>query len=107
MRDKKNGVYVDAGLLRDHVSKLRERKKTASKLYSKVVSMRNSDDLSNAYRYTSILRDIERLVEYFDRMALLLDEMSDDAVEVSHKIGGMLQEDAENTRRVLSKNFML
>ena len=100
-------MYIDTGLLRDHVSKLRENKKTAIRLYEKVLDMRRADDPTISYRYTSVLREIEQLIEYFDRMALLLDNVADDAIELSQKLGNSIQQSTGNTRRTISKHFLL
>ena len=107
MRHNKDGVFVNTGLLRDHVYKLRERKKTATRLYEKVAGMRRLDDPTVSYRYNSILREIEQLIEYFDRMAVLLDNVESDAVELSQNIRDLMQEGIEETHRKTSENFML
>ena len=100
-------MFVDTGLLRDHVSKLREKRKTAIRLYESVLDIKNADLPACDYRYRTILRDIEQLIEYFDRMADLLSNVSDDAVELSQKIGNLIQDDADNTRYIVNDNFML
>lgn len=102
----KGGLFVDTGLLRDHVSKLRERKKTATRLYETVVAMKRMDDPGVAHRYNSVLREIQQLIEYFDRMAALLDNVSDDAVELSHRIESLLENSTDYTRRTISENFL-
>ena len=103
----RDDLFVDTELLRDHVSKLREKKKIATKLYENVRGMRRSDEPENAYRYNSLLREIEQLIEYFDRMAAYLSDMSDDAVELSRKMGNLIEENTEYTRYIISDNYML
>ena len=102
-----DGLFVDTGLLRDHVSKLHERKKTATRLYESVRSMRRADDPAFAYKYDSILQNIEQLIEYFTRMASALDKIEGDATELSQKIGRLIEEDTDDTRHTISNNFML
>lgn len=104
---KKEHTFVDTGLLRDHVSKLRQQKKIASRLYENVAAMKRLSDPSVAYQYNSILRDIQQMIDYFDRMAKELDHIGDEAVELSHRIGKIIEESTERTRSTTSKNFML
>ena len=105
-RRSKDGLFVDTRLLRDHVDKLREKKKTATRLYENVIGMKRADDPAMSYRYEPVLRDINQLIEYFDRMALLLSNVSDDAIELSHKIGAIIEEGTEYTRHTVSNNFL-
>lgn len=103
----KNSLFVDTGLLRDHVSKLREEKKLAIRLYENVAAMKRVSDPTISYQYNPILRDIEELMEYFGRMANLLDSIADDAIQLSHEIGALIEDNTELTRQVTSNNFML
>ncbi len=106
-RYSSDGLFVDTRLLRDHVSKLREKKKTATRLYESVKGMRRADDPESAYRYRAILQEIDTLIEYFGRMAALLDNVGDDAVELSHKIQKIFEDGADYTRYTISENFLL
>ena len=106
-RHSRNEFFVDTGLLRDHVSKLREQKKTASRLYNSVVAMKNCSDPSAAYAYNSLLRDLEKLTTYFDRMAKVLAEAGDDTVHLSHEIGEMIQDDTMQARHNIMRSYML
>lgn len=103
----KNGVFVDTGLLRDHVSKLREERKTAIKLYDSVAAMRNCCDPVDAYKYGSVLHDIEQLIEYLTKMSKLLDRASDGAARLSHELGERIEGETERTYHVSSRAFML
>ena len=102
-----NGLFVDTRFLRDHVAKLREDRKLASRLYDQVAAMKRCSDPSSAYQYDAILRDIDQLEEYFRRMASFLDHVDDEAVRLSHELGERIEDDTENTRRTASGNFML
>ena len=103
----RDDFFVDTGLLRDHVSKLREQRKIASRLYANVLAMRNCSDPSVSYRYNSLLRDIERLIEYLDRMAQVLSATGDDAIMVSRKLGNLIYDDTIETRRKVSSSINL
>ena len=107
MSRDKNGLFVDTGLLRDHVSKLREEKKVAARLYENVAAMKNVSDPTVSYQYDPVLRDIEQLMEYFGRMANLLDHIVDDAVQLSLVLSTLVEDDTELTRRIASHAFML
>ena len=102
-----NGLFVDTGLLRDHVSKLREERKLACKLYDTVAAMRKMSDPSLVPQYNRILRDVEQLIEYFGRMADLLSKTSDEAVQLSRQIGTLIQDETEYAHHVTNQNIML
>jgi len=93
--------------LRDHISKLREERKLAARLYENVLAMKRCSDPAAAYQYDPILRDIDQLEEYFQRMASFLAEVEDEAVRLSNKLGRMIDEDTDSTRRTTSGTFML
>lgn len=106
-RLKRDHTYVDTGYLRDHVSKLREERKIAVRLYDNVAAMKRCDDPNKAYQYNSILRDINQMIQYFDRMSSILSNVCDDAVHLSHELGNIIENDTERTRRITSDTFML
>ncbi len=101
------GTFVDTGLLRDHVSKLRREKNIVSELYANVRAMRNLSDPTISYQYNSILRDIEQMIEYFERMASVLAHVDDEAVQLSLELRNLIESDTENTHRTISKTIML
>ena len=103
----KNGLFVDVGLLRDHISKLREEKKLAQRLYDNVVAMRNYGDPSMYGQYRAVLRDVEQLIEYFDRMAKVLSDAEVEAVRLSRTVGARIKEDTDRVRHTSSHAFML
>ena len=103
----KNGLFVDTRFLRDHVSKLREEKKLASRLYEQVAAMKRCCDPAVSYQLDPILRDVNQLVEYFDKMAKVLDHVDDEAVRLSNELGEIIQDDTENLRRTTSDSYML
>ena len=102
-----SGLFVDTGLLRDHVSKLRNEKKIASQLYANTVAMKGLDVQNSSYQYDLILRDIDQLVVYFKKMADLLDHVDDEAVQLSRMVGGMIENDSERIQKIVSNTFML
>ena len=101
------GTFIDTGLLRDHVSKLRSEKKIAVQLRESIVAMRNSSDGTNYASYNSALRDVNQLIEYLDRMARLLAEAECQATQISYETARQIDENIAETRRVSSGTFML
>ena len=99
--------YVDMCLLRDHISRLRERRKTAGRLYANVREMRKYSSPDDAYKYNSLLRDIERMIAYFEKMEKVLCSAADEAEYLSRKVGHMIEEDTFRSRRVVKNTFML
>lgn len=106
-KDDHNGLFVDTGLLRDHVSILREEKKLAYRLYENVAVMKAAADPVIAYRYDSVLRDIKQMIEYFDKMAKLLTNVGDEAVRLSNELGNMIQDSTDVSQQMISEKFVL
>ena len=102
-----NGVYVDIGLLRDHISKLREEKKLASRLYENVAAMKMAADPTDDYLYDSLLCDIEQMIEYFNAMATHLAHIDDEAVQLSHELRSIIKDSAELSHHITFENYML
>ena len=102
-----NHLFVDTRFLRDHTSKLREEKKWASQLYDSVAAMKSCSDPAVSYQYTPILGDIAQLIEYFERMAKLLDHINDEAVQLSNELGELIEEDTSSTHHTSSTIYML
>lgn len=101
------GLYVDIGLLRDHISKLWEEKKLVSRLYESVAAMKASADPMVAYRYDSVLRDIKQMIEYFNAMADLLDHIDDEAVQLGYELRGIIEDSTDLSQRITAENFVL
>lgn len=102
-----NTLFVDTGFLRDHVSRLREQKKLASRLYENVAAMKRVDDPTVAYKYDPVLRDISKLIDYFGRMADFLSNVDDDAVQLNDKLEALLRDSTEDTKGAINNTFML
>lgn len=102
-----NGLYVDTGLLRDHVSKLREEEKLATRLYENIVDMKVAADPMETYQYDSLLRDIEQMISYFNAMANLLAHIADEAVQLSHELRGMIKDSTDLSQSITEKIFVL
>lgn len=103
----KNSTFVDTGLLRDHISKLDVQKRLASDLYECIETMKKLCDPTVAYQYDSILRDAERLLQYFTKMVVTLDHIEYEANRMSIAIRTAIDDDAEATHRKTSENLML
>ena len=106
-KDYRNGLYVDTGLLRDHVSKLREEKKLASRLYENVVVMKAMADPMESYRYDAVLRDVAQLIEYFDAMAKQLAHVEDEAVRLSDSLRGIIEDSTALSQRITDAEILL
>ena len=103
----KNGLYVDTGLLRNHISKLQEEKKLASKLYNNIAAMKSMADPAVAYQYDSALRDAAKMIEYFQAMAKKLAEVDEEAIMLSRDVRGMIENSTELNQSIVSKEIML
>jgi hypothetical protein len=106
-RSNSDGVFVDTGYLRDHISNLRNERKIALELYNTVKDMKANCDPSTAYQYDLILRDINQLVSYFESMARSLSHIDDQATQLSFTISDLIEDDTENTRRTASNAIHL
>ena len=102
-----NGTFVDTGLLRDHVSKLRSEKRIASQLRDSIVAMRNSSDGTAYGSYNSVLRDVNQLIDYLERMARLFDEAEGQAARISYETAREIDRNIAETLRTSSNSFML
>ncbi|MBQ6825010.1 MAG: hypothetical protein IJP27_10175 [Clostridia bacterium] len=98
---------MDTGMLRDHVSKLRQKKRIAIELYENVAMMRTLSDPALAYQYTSILSDIQKMIDYFTRMPDALAQIEDEATLLSQDVGGIIETHTEDVRRAVSSSFAL
>ena len=102
-----SGLHVDTGLLRDHVSKLREEKKLASRLYENVAAMKFFADPMVADRYGLLLQDINQMIEYFCRMANQLASVGDEAVQLSQELKGLIEDSTDLTQHITTESFAL
>ena len=105
--NSKSSAYVDTGLLRDHISKLREEKKFVSQLYENVMAMKIVADPTECYKYDSVLRDIEQMIGYFNAMVKELAHIDDGAVQLSYGLRSIIKDSEELTQRIITENFML
>jgi hypothetical protein len=102
----RNGLLVDTGYLRDHVSKLNDEKHRAIKLYNNLIALKQYCDPTIDDRCDIIIRDAKQLIEYFSTMSSVLRRVEDEADWISHKMGVTIEEDTYHTYHS-SKNFML
>lgn len=102
----KNGLFIDVELLRDHIYKLREEKKIVERLYDSVMAMKSCSD-SMYGQENVVLCEIDHLLEYFARMINVLENAETEAIQLSHIIGGKIEEDTEQARRISLRSFML
>lgn len=102
-----NGLYVDTGLLRDHISKLQKEKNLASRLYENIVAMKTVADPMEAHQYDLVLRDIERIIKYFNAMDSQLTHIVDEAVQLSNELRGIIVDSTDLSQRIAAENFAL
>lgn len=107
MRNKHDGLFIDTGLLRDHVSKLNSQRKIAERLRYNLQAMRRAADPETSNQYKAVLRDVDRLCEYLTRMARVLNNTGDEAVMLSREMAALLIDDTEHIRQVSSNTLML
>ena len=98
---------MDIGLLRDHISKLQEEKKLASRLYESIAGMKTVADPVMACQYDSVLCDIERMIEYFHAMSEQLAFIADEAVQLSYELRGMIADSTYLSQHITAENFVL
>ena len=69
--------------------------------------MKRLSEPAEAYKYNSILRDVEQMVNYFSRMVTVFDQIEYEALGASRKIAAIIDNDTDRTRHINSKTFML
>ena len=69
--------------------------------------MRNCCDPADASKYSSILRDIDRLIRYLDKMADVLSDAEYDAQRLSDKLGALIEHDTAVARHEINRSLML
>ena len=102
-----DGIFVNTGFLREHVLKLRTEKKIALELRENVEAMKYLVELDELYKIQAILRDIDMMIDYFEKMADSMDTIGNEAVYLSRTIGGIVQDDTDATKSVVSKEIAL
>lgn len=105
--NNKNGLYVDTGLLREHISKLQEEKKLASRLYENIVAMKTVADPTVTYQYDSVLHEIEQVIEYFNAMANQLTHINDEAIQLSQELRGLIEDSTDLSQHITAESFVL
>lgn len=102
-----NSTFIDIGLLRDHISKLRAEKKMATRLRESIIAMQECSDEYAYSKYRSVLHDVDILIEYLERMARLLTEAEERAIQISQETNVMIADHTDETHYVSSQSFML
>lgn len=103
----KNGVYVDTGLLRDHISKLRQENKLATELYDSISAMKAVSDSAVAYQYDMVLREIGQIIEYLNTMANQLARIEEEAAQLSYELRGMIEDSTDLSHHIITRSFVL
>ena len=103
----KNGLYVDTGLLRDHISKIQKEKELAFRLYESVAAMKTVDDPTTESQYDTVLRNVDQLIEYFDGMINQLCRIHDEAIELSYELRGMIEDSTQLTKHIIAEQLVI
>ena len=106
-KGNQSGLFVDTGLLREHIAKLQEEKKLASRLYESIACMKAIASPEVGFQLDLVLRDIEQLVEYFRAMAKQLTFVADEATQLSHELRGIIVDSTNLAERIAESTFVL
>ena len=102
-----SGTFVNTGLLRDHVSTLQEERKTALQLRESLIAMRNNCDSADFSSFTPVLRNVNQLIEYLERMARFLAETEEKVIVISRETARQIEDQSLHIGHVSSSTFML
>ena len=103
----RDGVFVDVGLLRDHISKLRRQYRTAEDLFASVNRLIRMADDDITHQHLSLHRDALQMCNYYEQMIRALSKVADEAVYVSYRIKHEIEDDTDRTRHISRRNLML
>lgn len=98
--------YVDTGLLRDHVSDLREERRIAQSLYEAVKLVKDTGDPLLWQEYGRILNAIEELQRYFGKMIDVLDDVAFDATKLYQELGMGIQQSTDQIQALNNKMML-
>ena len=99
-------IHIDTRLLREHVSVVLEERRIAQRLYSNVEALQRISDEASRAQYRALLNKIDRLIQYFQKMADALEEISDGADALYRELSRLLGDDNDVAKSVLP-NIML
>lgn len=71
------------------------------------MAMRNRCEPEDVYKYNSIIRDIDNIIEYFERMSRSLSHIADEATHLSRKINKIIEDGNERTRHAIDQSLQL
>ena len=91
------GLYVNVGLLRDHIVDVAEQKHLAQQLLDKVNLLQRMDAEGPQDQYRILQKKISNLVEYHSRLETTLEEIAEKAVQLSHDIHNAVRSDTDET----------
>ena len=98
-------VYLNTRLLRDHVSRIQEERRTAQRLYESVRRAKELSDPTIESAYNGVLDDINALIRYFEKMEDAFDQIELKAIELNRTVQSLVQEGIDQTKEVQNKYF--
>lgn len=84
---------MDTVLLRQHADEIRQKRRTAQQLADQLAALESlAEDSAQRARIRALAEDVRKLARYFKAMAEAVERISDDAEQVSLRIGRILQD---------------
>ena len=99
-------IHIDTGLLRDQVSVIQEEKRVAQQLYDKVEMLKNLSEDGVRAQYQSILGRIDKMVQYYSKMAEAMEYVTDEALNLHRQLENLVHDDTVNADNDISKRFL-
>lgn len=101
-----NGLYVNIGLLRDHIADVTDQKNLVQQILDKIVLLQRMDVEGPQDQYHLLQQRISNLVRYYRQLGITLDEIEEKAVLLSHDIRDAIWSDTEETIDTVNHFFL-
>lgn len=102
-----DGLFLNTRLLREHVSEIKEERKTVLRLRESVNMIRNLSDPVMHAQINRILSDIDKERVYFEKMADAFEDIEYNALQCSRKISTLIASDTEYAETIVDDTFFL
>ena len=99
-------IHIDTRLLREHVSVVLEQRRMAQQLYERVEALQRISEETSRAQYRTILHKIDRLIQYYQKMAEALGSIGDGAEALYRDISRLLSDDTDAAGRVLPNTML-
>lgn len=97
--------YLDTDKLRLHAQEIRKEQHLSMQIYDKLYYIRQQADPEFENRLTRIIQDVQKLKLFFEKLAKLMEEISDEAELVSVHIRRIMEEAQWNPETVLKTDY--